>query len=73
MADAGLKHISEVIPDALQEMRELWKHFDLNNSERAAMRITYDNGDVKSHGKVAETENMQAFEAIPSPMFGRKK
>lgn len=38
--------------DALQEMRELWKAFDLNNSNGAAMRITYDDGEVKSHGQL---------------------
>jgi hypothetical protein len=38
-------------PDAsLTEMRDLWKHFDLNRSPGAAMRITYADGEVKSHG-----------------------
>jgi hypothetical protein len=30
---------------SLTEMRELWKHFDLNNSEGAGMKITCDNPD----------------------------
>jgi phosphoribosyl 1,2-cyclic phosphodiesterase len=50
MAATELKHISEATTDALQEMRDLWKHFDLNKSPGAAMRITYADGEVKSHG-----------------------
>jgi hypothetical protein len=65
----ALRKISEVLPDALQEMRELWKHFDLNNSEGAGMKITYDNGEVRSYGQVADTSEMDAFSAIPGPEF----
>lgn len=66
MAFAEMKHISEVLPDALQEMRELWREFDLNNSQNAGMRITYDNGEVKQHGTITETSQLRAFPAIPS-------
>jgi hypothetical protein len=62
-----VKHISEVLPDALQEMRELWRHFDLNNSQDAGMRITYDNGEVKSYGTVTETAGLLHCDAIPGP------
>lgn len=62
-----MKHISEVLPDALQEMRELWREFDLNNSPGAGMKITYDNGEVKQYGEVADTSAMQAFPAMPAP------
>ena len=54
---------------SLTEMRELWKAFDLNNSQDAGMRITYDNGEVKSYGTVTETEGMHEFAPIPSPGF----
>jgi hypothetical protein len=45
-----MKHISEVLPDALVGMRELWREYGLNNSAGAAMRITYADGTVKQHG-----------------------
>jgi hypothetical protein len=55
--------------DPLTEMRELWKAFDLNNSKDAGMRITYDNGEVKSYGTVAETADLLHCDSIPSPGF----
>jgi hypothetical protein len=64
-----MKHISEVLPDSLQEMRELWRHFDLNNSQDAGMRITYDSGEVKSYGTVTETADLLHCDSIPSPGF----
>jgi hypothetical protein len=55
--------------DPLTEMRELWKAFDLNNSQDAGMRITYDNGEVKSYGTVTETAGLLHCDSIPSPGF----
>jgi hypothetical protein len=55
--------------DPLTEMRELWKAFDLNNSQGAGMRITYDNGEVKSYGTVTETADLLHCDSIPSPGF----
>lgn len=56
------------ITDAsLTEMRELWKHFGLGNDKTAGMRITYDNGEVKSYGTVTETAGLLHCDAIPSP------
>lgn len=55
--------------DPLTEMRELWKHFGLGKDKTAAMRITYDNGEVKSHGEMPDVSQMRAFDAIPSPGF----
>jgi hypothetical protein len=55
--------------DPLTEMRELWKAFDLNNSQDAGMRITYDNGEVKSYGTVTETADLLHCDSIPSPGF----
>jgi hypothetical protein len=54
---------------SLTEMRELWKRFDLNNSECSGMKITYDNGEVKSYGQVADTDSMDAHSANPGPEF----
>jgi hypothetical protein len=54
---------------SLTEMRELWKAFDLNNSPNAGMRITYDNGEVKSYGTVTETADLLHCDSIPSPGF----
>jgi hypothetical protein len=68
-----MKHISEILPDALQEMRELWKAFDLNNSQGAGMRITYDNGEVKSYGTVTETADLLHCDSTPGPLHGRKQ
>ena len=36
----------------LDGVRQLWKEYGLNNSEGAGMQITYESGEVKSHGKV---------------------
>jgi hypothetical protein len=55
--------------DPLTEMRELWKAFDLNNSPNAGMKITYDNGEVKSYGTVTETADLLHCDSIPSPGF----
>jgi hypothetical protein len=55
--------------DPLTEMRELWRHFDLNNSPNAGMKITYDNGEVKSYGTVTETADLLHCDSIPSPCF----
>jgi hypothetical protein len=55
--------------DPLTEMRELWKHFGLGNDKTAAMRITYDNGEVKSYGTVTETADLLHCDSIPSPGF----
>jgi hypothetical protein len=63
----AMKHISEVLPDALVGMRELWREYGLNNSEGAAMRITYPDGTVKSHGTMPDTEGMQAFTPEVAP------
>lgn len=63
----AMKHISEVLPDALQGMRELWREFDLNNSEGAAMRITYPDGTVKSHGTMPY-ENSEGQQLSPASL-----
>jgi hypothetical protein len=55
--------------DPLAEMRELWKAFDLNSSQDAGMRITYDNGEVKSYGTVTETADLLHCDSIPSSGF----
>jgi hypothetical protein len=37
------------------------------------MRITYDNGEVKSYGTVTETADLLHCDSTPGPLHGRKQ
>ena len=45
--------------DTLEEVRQIWKHFDLNNSERSGMKIIEKNEVVKQYGTNTNTDHLK--------------
>lgn len=54
---------------ALDEVRELWKAFDLSKSKNSGMRITENGKVTASYGVVHEVDGMDSFSAIPGLGF----